>query len=185
MKYVRLLTVLLTLYYYSCLFSFSPLAPSPLSITIPEVGANSQTGKWGAILSGIALYYLGVGAYILPAIPMCFASLHAFKIKMKVSFLNFLLSSTLLAVSLGQALEITMPIVFLKGYPISTAGAIGSNINIWTEYYFGSYGSYGIIGLCSAFAIVILFSNRDLKISKMLPLIQKNREEKELSTYES
>ncbi|MFK7823355.1 MAG: DNA translocase FtsK 4TM domain-containing protein [Oligoflexales bacterium] len=184
LKYIRLLTVILILYYYSCLFSFSPHAPSPFSISIPEAVVESHSGKWGTMVAGIAVYYLGISAYIFPLITGCCLFLKSFKISPRIIFPKFLTSMLLFIAAISQTLEITMPIVFSNHYPISTAGSFGSNLNLWTEYYFGSFGSIGFIAFSSALALVILFSNREPKFLKTFSLWVRKHKEKEPSANE-
>lgn len=156
MKYFQTLTVIGIFYYYSCVLAFSPLAPSPFSVTVPEFSGSSQSGQWGTYLIGAAIYYLGAGAFVLPVIPLILTALSTAYRAIHFKPWKIIASSLLLSVAASQILEMVLPIFFFKGYPISTAGSVGSFINSLTTHYLGKFGVLSIIILCLTLAIIVI-----------------------------
>ena len=128
MKYFQLLIVTITLYYYSCLLSFSPHAPSPFSVTLPEAAIEPHSGKWGSVFVGATIYYLGLGAYVLPIIPLIYSVLSAIGYPLWVKLWKVLLASVLFALAVSQVLDSLWPTLFVKQHPIASAGSIGAMI---------------------------------------------------------
>lgn len=144
--------------FYLALSSYSPLDPALNSVHFPSEPSNNLVGAWGANLSAMFVYILGIGAFLLP-LPFFLTGVSYFKrtLSIKRSFIYFI-SPFFFYLSLIFFLWNYAPLGNLLGYDVSTLGLLGTYITDNFYAKLGYIGSGVLAVLFLSFAIMFFYN---------------------------
>jgi DNA segregation ATPase FtsK/SpoIIIE, S-DNA-T family len=146
----------LTAFYITALATFSPMDPSPVAASFPVVTPSNLAGNLGASISGMALFILGVAAWLLP-LPFLGSSLLILKQApnaiAKSRLLGWVLAmSSVAAIAAGQ-----FKIYSVSGFELPAGGIIGTYISNLFLVWLGNVGSFIAIGTISLCSLMLIF----------------------------
>ncbi len=167
---IVVLTLALCFLYYFALASYSPLDNSVNSAYFPPIPTQNSVGLWGANLSALLLYYIGLGAYLLPL--SLFMMLFGY-LKSKLNFLlafNYFLFPIFIYATLVYFCSLFFQNISIYGFEISTVGKIG--LWIFSSFYsnLGKVGAPFVAGIFSFCGFLLISGNSYFsKIPKFNP----------------
>ncbi|MCB9228359.1 MAG: DNA translocase FtsK 4TM domain-containing protein [Deltaproteobacteria bacterium] len=119
----------LTLYYLMTMGSWSPIDPSPFSVTVPPPAPQNLGGTYGAWLSGTMIYYLGWLAWLLP-LPFIGLLILQFKtnsglLSQSLLFIRAVFFYSICFILLSILSDRFLPYAQMSDIPIPLSGALG------------------------------------------------------------
>ncbi|MEZ4742839.1 MAG: DNA translocase FtsK [Bdellovibrionota bacterium] len=130
----------ITLYYFTALISYSPLDPSWVAFSYPATKITNLAGRFGANISGIVIYYLGLGSYILPMPAITAAVFTLIKVEKPKSIERFIGWLLAIFVAVSFAAGFFPPTIYHE-YPLPSGGVFGTYLYSILTATFGKTGS--------------------------------------------
>lgn len=158
-----IVTVGMSVFFWTAIASFNPLDNSPLSISVPPVPPLNLAGSFGAFISSYAFFAVGMIAWLLP-LPLVFSAILVVK-KDSLAFAKARTVGWILffcTASAGAA--ILRPYASLKGFDFPSGGVLGTQISSVLLSTLGQIGLYIVLATAALAAVLLVMREAVLSI---------------------
>jgi S-DNA-T family DNA segregation ATPase FtsK/SpoIIIE len=155
-----IITIGLSVFFWTAVASFHPLDSSPLSVSIPATAPHNLAGAVGAAISSFAIFAFGATAWLLP-LPLLLSAILVVK-KDALAFAKARsLGWILFFCTACAGIAILKPYATLEGFDFPAGGLIGARIADALVATLGKVGLF-IVLATSAIAAVLLVAREAL-----------------------
>ncbi len=145
----------LSAFYYVSLLSYSPFDPSTLAASFPQTSPTNLAGSFGAELSGLAIFWLGMTSYLLP-MPIMICGLLVYACAAKPITWSRLTGWAIALASCACIAAAYLPSIRMHGIELPAGGVIGDITATWLKQTFGSLGSNILVATAAACSILLI-----------------------------
>jgi len=156
------MTITFSLYCLVAILSFSPIDPSPFSISLPSHAIHNSGGIAGAYLAGSLLYSWGLLSILLPLPLLTMAVLHTAR-QVKPFSAGRLSGWTALFISSASILHRVGGDITYHGLIFPIAGQVGELTHFWVTRLIGTIG-HDILMSCFAICGQLMVIRRPLLV---------------------
>jgi S-DNA-T family DNA segregation ATPase FtsK/SpoIIIE len=142
-------------FYFSALWGFTPLDPSWISASFPKIAPSNAAGQVGANLSAIALYSLGLAAYLVPVPVIIGTTLLVTKIEQTQSRGRYLGWTMFILATATLSARYMQPLIFDE-YAMPSGGVVGSTLAKIFRKNFGDLGSKIFYLTIAAISLILI-----------------------------
>jgi len=145
----------MSVFFWTAVASFNPLDNSPLSISVPSVAPLNLAGSIGAIISSYAFFSLGVIAWLLP-LPLVFSAILVVKNDRLAFAQARALGWVLFFCTASAGAAILRPYASLKGFDFPSGGVLGTQISSLLLSTLGHVGLYIVLATTAVAAVLLV-----------------------------